>query len=145
MISGETNNSRLAELRKYTVSTNFANQYVGGGSWIQDGVDYTSSPAIEYVVYYIGSIRYVDQTFIDGVHTTFTYDSNSDPNFIDVPYYKNVNKEKIISNPKIFNDVFIVRTEQSAFDKNYRLEYVKTLIDLTTYAGGNFFNIINNT
>ena len=108
MISGETNNSRLAELRKYTVSTNFVNQYVGGGSWTQDGVDYTSSPAIEYVVYYIGGIRYVDQTLIDGVYTTFDYDSNSDPNFINVPYYKNVNKEKIISNPKIFNDVFIL-------------------------------------
>jgi len=79
--------------------------------------------------------------------TTFEYTpvGTNSPDFINVPYYKNVNKEKIISNPKIFNDVFIVRTEQSAFDKNYRLEYIKTLIDLTTYAGGKFFNIINNT
>jgi hypothetical protein len=56
-----------------------------------------------------------------------------------------MNKENIISNPKIYNDVFIVRQEVSAFDGNYRLEYIRTLVDLTTYAGGNFFNIVNNT
>jgi hypothetical protein len=33
----------------------------------------------------------------------------------------------------------------SAFDQNYRLEYIQSLVDLTTYAGGNFFNIVNNT
>jgi len=145
MITGTTENSRLAELRKYTVSPLFANQYVSGGNWSTDGVDYLNSPAIEYVVYFLGGIRYVDATLIDGVHTSFSYNPNSDPNFVNVPYYKNVSKEKIISNPKIKDDVFIIRTEQTAFDKNYRLEYIGNLVDLTTYAGGSFFNIINNS
>jgi hypothetical protein len=209
MITGTTENSRLQELRKYTVSTVFANQYVGGGSWIQDGVDYSQSPVIEYVTYFIGGIKYVDETLIDGTHTTFsapsiifdtsttTYTGTSiihvsppytsitttfrtnggiiqnagtsiysgdkkpyysgttiysdiiltttNPNFVTgATYIKNPNKEKIISNPKIFDDVFIVRDNLSAFEKNYRLEYIRNMIDLTTYAGGKYFNIINN-
>jgi len=145
MITGTTEHSRLSELRKYRITTGFTEQYVGSGSWTSDGVDYGSSPSIEYVVYYLGGIRYVDETLIDGVTTTFSYTPNSDPNFVDVPYYKNMNKEKILGRPKIKDDVFIIRTDQSAFDKNYRLEYIRNLQDLTTYAGGSFFNIINNS
>lgn len=145
MVTGNTDNSRLLELRKYTINVPFLEQYFGGGSLTVDGVDYVNSPSIEYVVYFIGGIRYVDETLIDGVNITFSYTPQSEDNFINVPYYKNMNKEKIISNPKINDDVFIIRTEQSAFDKNYRFEYIRNLIDLTTYAGGNFFNIINNT
>ena len=145
MITGTTNNSRLNELRKYTVTSNFADQYVGGGSWIQDGVDYPNSPTIQYVVYYLGGIRFVDETLIDGTHTSFSYSINNTGNFINESYIKNPNKEKIISNPKIIDDVFITRGELSAFNKNYRLEYIRNLVDLTTYAGGKYFKIINNT
>ena len=145
MITGKTDNSRLNELRKYVITSTFADQYVSGGSWIQDGVDYPNSPAIEYVVYYIGGIRYVDETLIDGTTTTFEYSANNTHNFIDEAYIKNPNKEKIISNPKINDDVFITRDELSAFNKNYKLEYIRNLVDLTTYAGGKYFNIINNT
>lgn len=145
MITGTTDNSRLAELKKYAVGVAFTEQYVSGGNWTTDGVDYVNSPAIEYVVYYIGGIQYVDETLIDGINTSFSYTPNSDPNFVDEHYIKNPNKEKIISNPKIIDDVFIIRDQQSAFDKNYRLEYIKNLLDLTTYAGGRFFNIVNNT
>ena len=145
MITGTTENSRLNELRKYTVTSDFTQQYVGGGSWTTDGVDYPNSPSIQYVTYYIGGIKYVDETLIDGVITTFSYSIDNDGNFINKLYVKNPNKEKIISNPKINDDVFIVRGEQSAFNKNYRLEYIGNLVDLTTYAGGKYFNIINNS
>jgi len=64
MITGATDNSRLQELRKYTVSTGFTEQYVGGGSWISDGVDYVNSVSGVSVVYYIGGIRYVDGTYV---------------------------------------------------------------------------------
>lgn len=144
MISGTTDNSRLTELRKYTVSTVFANQYVSGGNWTTDGVDYVNSPNIEYVTYYLGGIKYIDETLIDGVTTTFYYTPDSEPNFISYAYYKDPDKGNIISMPKIKDDVFIVRQELSAFNKNYRLEYIKNLADLTTYAGGRYFNIINN-
>ena len=145
IITGSTNNSRLSELRKYTTSTNFVDQYVSGGNWTTDGVDYPNSPAIEYVVYYIGGIRYLDETLIDGIYTSFSYTSNNTENFINESYIKNPNKSKIISNPKINDDVFIIRDDLSALDKNYRLEYIKNMVDLTTYAGGKYFNIINNT
>ena len=77
--------------------------------------------------------------------TTFGFIPQNNGNFINESYVKNPNKEKIISNPKINDDVFITRGEQSAFNKNYRLEFVGNLVDLTTYAGGKYFNIINNT
>jgi len=147
MVTGTTNNSRLNELKKYAVGVPFNQQYISGGNWTTDGVDYANSSAIEYVIYYIGGIRYIDETLIDGTHTTFSYtpQGTSSPDFIDVPYTKNPNKNKIISNPKIIDDVFIIRSNQSAFDKNYRLEYIRNLVDLTTYAGGKYFNIVNNT
>jgi len=145
-VTGEST-SRLQELRKYTTSTVFANQYVGSGSFTVDGVDYTNSTQYIRIIYYIGGIRYVDMLVGSNSGTTFSFVGKGllSPNFINVPYYKNINKENIISNPKINDDVFITRQEVSAFDKNYRLEYVKNLVDLTTYAGGKFFNIVNNT
>ena len=53
MITGATNKSRLQELRKYKITTVFADQYIGGGSWTSDGVDYPNSPVIEDVVHCI--------------------------------------------------------------------------------------------
>jgi len=144
MITGTTNNSRLPELRKYTVATGFTDQYVSGGNWTTDGVDYPNSPVIQDVVYYLGGIKYNDVT-LEGTITTFEYSPDNTGNFIDEQYIKNPDKSKIISNPKIIDDVFITRGELSAFDKNYRLEYIRNLVDLTTYAGGKYFNIINNT
>jgi len=75
----------------------------------------------------------------------YTPSGTSSPDFISVPYYKDPKKENIVSNPKITNDVFIIRQELSVFDRNYRLEYIKNLVDLETYAGGNFFKIVKNT
>ena len=144
-ITGSTDNSRLTELKKYAVGVPFSQQYKSGGSWTSDGVDYTNSSSIDYVVYYIGGIRYVDKTLIDGVSTTFSYTPKNIGNFNYGTYYKNPDKSKIISNPKIFDDVFLTRSDLSAFNDNYRLEYIRSLIDLTTYAGGKYFNIINNT
>jgi hypothetical protein len=139
--------SRLTELRKYTITNVFAQQYVSGGTYLTDGVDYSNSISGVSIVYFLGGIRYVDSLtgFTSGTTFSFTGQGYSNPNFINKPIYKDMNKENIISNPKIANDVFIVRQEISAFDQNYRLEYINSLIDLETYAGGNFFNIVNNT
>ena len=136
--------SRLSELRKYTVTDVFANQYVGGGSPTVDGVSYSASIG-GIIVYYLGGIEFIDN--IAAGTTKFRFNTNglSNPNFLNKPTFQNPNKENIISNPKINDDVFIVRQELSAFDKNYKLEYIKGLVDLETYAGGRFFNIVNNT
>jgi hypothetical protein len=146
-----SSSSRLSELRKYVVSGTTAQKYVTGGTLITDGVDLAQTTASK-IVYFLGApdatIRYVD--ILTGITsgTTFNFTAtgtSSNLNFICLPIYKNPNKENIISNPKIYNDVFIIRQEISAFDKNYRLEYIGSLIDLVTYAGGSFFNIVNNT
>jgi hypothetical protein len=139
--------SRLSELRKYTITNIFTQQYVSGGTYLNDGVDYNNSVSGVSITYFLGGIKYVDLLtgFTSGTTFSFTGQGYSNPIFINKPIYKDMNKENIISNPEIANDVFIVRQEISAFDQNYRLEYIGSLVDLTTYAGGGFFNIVNNT
>jgi hypothetical protein len=148
MIVTGSSNSRLTELRKYTITTVFADQYVVGGSESFDGVDLFASNPSTHITYFLGGIKFVDTIDDDiTISTTFSFtpQGTNSPDFISAPIVKNPNKENIISNPKIYDDVFIVRQELSAFDKNYRLEYMKSLIELETYAAGNFFNIVNNT
>ena len=146
VVTGECT-SRLIELRKYTVTNVFSQQYFTGGTYVNDGVDVNVSIPNVRVVYYLGGIKYVDLLTGSTSGSTFRFTSQgyTNPNFINLPVYKNPNKENIISNPEITNDVFIVRQELSAFDGNYRLEYIKNLVDLETYAAGNFFNIVKNT
>jgi hypothetical protein len=145
MIVTGSSSSRLTELRKYTITTVFADQYVNGGDIDKDGVDVNNSNPSSSIIYYLGGIRYVDNVISSATTFSFTPEGTDSANFITAPYYKNPNKENIISNPKIYDDVFIIRQELSAFNDNYRLEYIKNLIDLETYAGGNYFNIVNNT
>lgn len=144
-VTGQSS-SRLVELRKYVISGTTAQIYVTGGNLTTDGVDLAQTTS-DMFVYFLGGIRYVD--ILSGIAsgTTFSFIGQGfiDANFINKPIYKDMNKENIISNPKIYDDVFIIRQELSAFDKNYRLEYITNLVDLETYAGGNFFNIVNNT
>lgn len=136
--------SRLNELKKYAVNVPFNQQYVGSGSLTVDGVDFTHSIG-NIIVYYLGGIRFVDISGTTGTTFSFITLGIKNPNFINVPYYKDPKKENIISNPKIDNDVFIIRQALSAFEKNYRLESIKSMIDLETYAGGKYFNIVKNT
>jgi len=153
MITGTTDNSRLIELRTYSLSTSLSQQYVLSTNVNVDGVNpwlsqYTTFPYT--IIYYLGGITFTDivESGLTSISTTFRYTAQgiSEPNFITgETYIKNPDKSKIISNPKIFDDVFIIRDNLSAFNKNYRLEYVRNLVDLTTYAGGKYFNIINNS
>lgn len=143
--TGVTSSSRLTELRKYTITDVFKEQYVSGGTVSSDGVDYTKSISGVTMNYYLGGINYIDN--VTAATTTFKYTPQgvSSPDFISVPMYKNPNKENIISNPKVIDDVFIIRPENSAFVNNYKLEYVQNLVDLVTYAGGQYFKIVNYT
>lgn len=142
-VSGKTNNSRLIELKKYKVTNVFTEQYFGNGSITTNGVDYQNSISGVSITYYIDGIKYVDD--VSGNTTTFNYEPQNQLNFINKKYYKDFNKESIIGLPKIKDDVFIERQQLSAFDDNYKLQFIKNLVDLTTYAGGKYFKIVNNT
>lgn len=150
IITGESK-SRLSELKKYAINGDFFSQYQLSTGNINDGVDQNLSDITinpQKIVYYIGGITFVDLIYDNDITTTtFSFEGQgyNSPDFINVPIIKNPNKSKIISNPKIDNDVFIIRQELSVFDKNYKLKDVQSLVDLTTYAGGSFFNIIKNT
>lgn len=140
MITGTTSNSRLNELKKYEITNIFSQQYYDNGSLSNDGVDFLNSTSGISVTYYIGGIKYIDN--VSAQTTTFYYTPEIE--FNDNFYYKNLNLENVIGNPKINDDVFIDRQELSVFDLNYKLEFIRNLTDLNTYAGGKFFNIVNN-
>ncbi|MFW6243060.1 MAG: hypothetical protein ACOC2W_02780 [bacterium] len=146
MIVTGTSTSRLAELKKFKITDDFTNKYQPNGSINNDGVDYQNSTEDEEIVYYISGVKYVDD--LDTGITTFEFetvdiDNNSD--FIDRQIIKDSNKSGIVSRPKIISDVFIDRQQQSIFDKNYRLEFINNLGELTTYIGGRYYNIKNNS
>ena len=93
MISGTTKNSRLYELKKYVVTNNFMEQYVGNGSYNNNGVDYNNSVDDEYITYYIDGIKYVDD-LTQNITTFYTSPSiTSSPNFINTNYFKDFNKQ----------------------------------------------------
>jgi hypothetical protein len=145
VVTGECK-TRLSELRKYIITNTFSKQYKNNGNVDNDGVDYDNSTR-NNVIYYIGGIRYNDIIVDNVTTTTFNYLAlgNNDPSFIKCPIFKNPNNENIISNPKINNDVFIIRQELSVFENNYILENFKRITDILTYGGGKILKTYNNT
>lgn len=146
MVTGVTN-SRLIELRKYTINGTLGQIYTTGGSVDNDGIVLLESTNTN-IIYYLGGIRFNDIIDVTGgTTTTFAYEPEGldNPNFITRYIYKDPNKENIISRPKIDNDVFITRQSISAFEKNYRLEFMEKLSDIENFAGGSYFNIVQNT
>lgn len=139
--------SRLNELQKFTHSEIFTEKYFGDGSVISDGVDYSISSENQVIVYYLNGIRYVDKIYSSGITTTYgvTGQGYTSPDFINSYVVKLSTKDNIISNSKINNDVFIDRQQISVFDRNYRLEFIRKLVDLETYASGKYFNIVKNS
>jgi len=148
-----SSNSRLQELRKYVVGGSITTHYKLSYNSNADGVNPSLSQYSTFpytIVYYLGGIIFTDivESDLTSSSTIFSYSAEGTGetnNFVSNPYYKHPDKSKIISQPKINDDVFIIRDEQSALDKNYKLEYITNLVELTTYAGGRFFNIVNNT
>lgn len=151
VVTGECT-SRLSELRKYKVTGTFFEKYKTSTGSAVDGIDVsksdiTSNP--QSIVYYLGGITYVD--VIDDVEhtirTTLSFQSQGydSSDFINLPIIKDPNKNNLVQHPKIDTDVFIVRQELSVFDLNFKLREITNLIELTSYAGGKFFNIVTNT
>ena len=139
--------TRLDELKKFTHSEIFTDKYFGGGSFTSDGIDYGLSIENQTIVYYLNGIRYVDNIESSGTTTTYgvTGQGYASPDFINSYVVKLPIKDNIISNPKINNDVFIDRQQISVFDRNYKLEFIRKLVDLETYASGKYFNIVKNS
>lgn len=143
--------SRLSDLKKYSISGDFFNQHESSTGSGSDGVNENLSNLSTYpqvIVYYVGGITYTDLIYDDERDETrfnFVGQGYLSPDFIDAPIYKDPNKSNIVQNPKVYNDVFIVRQEASAFDKNYKLKDVKSLAALKTYVGGQYFNIVSNS
>jgi hypothetical protein len=145
--------SRLSELRKYTISGSLSALYVTSNINTSDGLDLsltTTGISASTYVYYLGGITYKDKRVspATGFTTTFSFQSlgTDDPNNFDqYRYLKNEEKQNLVENTQVSKDVFISRQEQSVFERNYRLRSVNGLNNVLTYAGGNYFTIYNNT
>jgi len=149
IITGESK-SRLSELKKHAVNSSFFNRYELSNGSSTNGVDKNKSnlsATPQKIVYYIDGIIYTDFVYENRTVTKFRFSGQgcNSPDFINKPIIKDLNKSNLISKPKVNSDVFIIRQELSAFKKNYKLKDIRNLNDLTTYAGGRFFNIVNNT
>lgn len=142
MITGTTY-SRLEELVKYGIGDSFSNKYRKSNTISVDGVNYDISTE-NHVVYYISGIIYVDD--FDLEITTYSYPPKElDYCGVDaLRIYKDPKKMKIRNNPTTTNDLDIDRQEISVFDGIYKLSDLENLEEVTSYAGGKYFDIINN-
>jgi hypothetical protein len=148
-VTGQSS-SRLSELEKFVVSVDPNVKYVGGGSFTSDGLHaYSITPTGSTYIYYLGGIQYTDVLASGSSATTtsflFRVTSFSSDNFDYKRYIKDENKQNLVEKSQVNSDVFIVRQEQSVFEKNYRLRAINSLNNVLTYAGGNYFTIYNNT
>lgn len=142
MVTGTTY-SRLEELVKYGIGNSFSNKYRKSNTISVDGVNYDISTE-NYVVYYINGITYVDD--FDLEITTYSYPPKElDYGRVDaLRIYKDPKKMKIRNNPTTTNDLDIDRQEISVFDGIYKLSDLENLEEVASYAGGKYFDIINN-
>lgn len=145
-----TSTSRLAEIKKYKTSGDMFEQHLSSTGSASDGINKQESIASGFpakIVYYVGGITYYDIINDDGTTITifnFVGQGYNSSNFINERIIKDPNKHNLVQYPKIQNDVFIDRQQLSVFDKNYKLREINKLIDLLTYAGGRYFNIVSN-
>lgn len=146
-----TSSSRLRELQKFSTSGTLAQRYFTSTTPTVNGVNTgltTTGLTASTFVYYISGITYTDEVVSgESTVTTFSFESSgySSPVFINLPIIKDDRRENIISAPIVDNGVFIIRDEKSAFQNNFRLRNIENLTELLYYAGGAYFNIVNNT
>lgn len=142
-----TGSSRLSELRKLTKDGgSIASRYFTSNNPSNDGVNISLTTEGVTWTYYIGGITYVDN--VETGITSFIFQSQGyadTNNFIDLPIIKDPAKENIIDIPEINNNVFIIRQSLPVFENIYRLEGFINMFQLESYAGGNNYNIIENS
>jgi hypothetical protein len=143
--------TRLGELRKYAVTGVLGVRYFLSSGSTSDGVNpflTIEGVSASTYVYYLGGITYNDQIVGSGITTTFVFNSlgtGDTNNFVYEPLIKLESKQNMVENPRVNRDVFIERQQMSVFERNYRLRAVNRLSDVLSYAGGNYFEVYNNT
>lgn len=143
--------SKIEELRKYTVTQNLSNRYFTTIDPNGSGLDLSESKIGDVtgdtLIYYISGITYREIRTTGTTATTFSFQSKglNSPNFINKPMIKDESIQEIVAKPKVIENIFIDRQQVSVFENNYRLRDIRNITELQLYAGGNFYNIVNNT
>ena len=144
-ITGTSQSSRLEELRKYSVSNDLSKKYNISSGSTTNGLDLLYTTSGQTYTYYIDGIIYVDNVSANTTTFSFVSSGYTSSNFDNKPIIKDESKGTVIDSPIITNNVFIERQQESVFEKNYRLRNIKNLSELLYYAGGRYYNVVNNT
>ncbi len=95
------------------------------------------------VSYTIDGINYI--TELSDLYTVYSYaargiDSINGVNFSLIKSDKTLGLNR---KPEVLSLINIERQEISVFESHYRIQNIKNMGDLLTYAGGNYFNIVD--
>ena len=143
MVTGITT-SRLEELRKYKVSEVFEENYHHYNPITQTGLLSGDVDAGE-IVYYINNIKYVD-IYENGEYLHTYFECNPAPIIENLGgnSYKDSFFLEVVQKPKIKKDIFINRYEKSVFKENNLISELRSVLEIETFIGGNYFNIYKN-
>jgi hypothetical protein len=142
-ISGVTVQSRLIELTKYAPqsATTLSDKYIMRSV---SGVTGVVSADTTNVNYWIGDIEFNDNITLSATTANYTGMGYTSPDFECQPLLQDDLIIGLVENVRFVDDVFIDRQAISVFDTVFRLEHIESILQLETYAGGGFFNIVNN-
>jgi hypothetical protein len=142
-ISGVTVQSRLVELSRYspesatTLNEKYIMRPITGGTGVVSG-DSTN------INYWIDDIEFNDNLSLSATTANYTGTGYTSPDFQYQPLLQDDLIVGLVENVRFVEDIFIDRQAISVFDTVFRLEHMDSILQLETYAGGGFFNIVNN-
>ncbi len=143
MVTGITT-TRIEEIKKYKIGEIFEENYHQYNPLTKTGLidaDFESGR----VVYFINNIKYID--LYDNGEYLHTYFECIPYNIIErtgVNLIKNKHHLEMVEPPKIKKDIFINRHEKSILKENNLLCELKSILEIETFVGGNYFNIYKN-
>lgn len=139
--------SRLNEVRKYKTTGSLSDRYFTSLTPNNDGINLFETTEGVIFVYYINGVTYTD-TIENGVTTTIfqltSLGYDEELNFTNTVILKDFAKDNVVDVPEVNSEVFITRQSISVFEDQIRMNNISDLSELLFYAGGSYFNIVNN-
>lgn len=135
--------SRLIELENVKRTTNFNEKYIMRFGY-NNGVDYENSVENQYITYYIGNVKYVDNIIDNVTYYTYTTNGLNNTNSIKRKMYYDVSKYNSVFLPVIESDIDIDRFSVNVFEPFFRIGYTNSMDDIYECDGGLIFNILKN-
>lgn len=133
--------SRLEELRLYTFSDIFEDKYIIYDGVVKHGV-VLSETNNDKITYYIDGILFVDDLIWKTTEYTLDFEAVEMLNNAGIIFDDSL--ITLVGKPKIKNNINLDRGGFTVNEEVLKLGAAMNLYDLTNYAGGSYYNIINN-